>query len=122
MTQTRLIAIVLALLWFTQQAIAQPATPAPNYASEAREVTEHLQKVFYDPKTGVYVKTPKDRTPDYVWRQAAVFSAFVAAAAHEPAVYRPVMTKYFHALINTGTRKPPSPPTKPAPTRRQWPR
>lgn len=117
MTPPRLIAATVALIYFTQQAVAQPAAPAPNYAAQAREVTEHLQKVFYDPRTGVYVKTPKDRTPDYIWRQAAVFSAFVAAARHEPAVYRPVMMKYFHALDKYWDTKTAIPAYEPSPTR-----
>src|SRR5216117_1355213 len=46
-----------------------------QYADEARQVIEHVQKTFWDPAKSIYLKSAQDRTPDYVWRQAAAFSA-----------------------------------------------
>lgn len=64
----------------------------------AREVTEHIQKTFYDPVSGVYLKSLTIQKPDYVWLQGVQFSNLVAAARAEPAVYGPILDKYFVAL------------------------
>jgi hypothetical protein len=112
-------AIALATLFLTHHATADaPRGAAPgHYGSEAREVMEHIQKTFWDPKTGVYIKSAKDRTPDYIWRQAAVFSAMVGAARNEPRTYLPLLGKFFHALDIYWDTKVPIPAYEPSPTR-----
>ncbi len=71
----------------------------PNlYAAHAREVTEHIQKTFFDPQSGVYFKSLTIRKPDYIWLQSVMFSNLVAAARSDPAVYGPRLQKYFTSL------------------------
>ena len=65
-----------------------------------REVTEHIQKIFFDPQSGVYFKSMTVRKPDYVWLQSVMFSNLVAAARSEPATYGPLLQKILH-----GTRR-----------------
>jgi hypothetical protein len=112
--------VVIAALFLSARAFAAPtadAQPPVPYQSAAGEVMQHLQKTFYDPKTGVYTKSAKDRTPDYIWREAAMFSALVAAARNEPQTYRPLLTKFFHSLDTYWDNKVPIPAYEPAPTR-----
>ena len=73
-----LFGIVLSLPAPFAQAAPEPA--AIQYADEARQVMEHVQKTFWDPARSIYTKTSQDRTPDYVWRQASAFSALLSAA------------------------------------------
>ncbi len=77
---------------------ASRAEESNSYARRAREVTEHIQKDFYDPQSGVYFKSMTIRKPDYVWLQSVMLSNLVAAARAEPAAYAPVLEKYFTAL------------------------
>lgn len=110
----------LALVLFSSQTRADAAADlqtAAQYQAAARQVMQHLQKNFYDAKTGVYNKSPTDHHPDYIWREAAMFSALVAAARHDPPTYRPLLTKYFHALDSYWDKKAPIPAYEPAPTR-----
>ena len=71
---------------------------APNYGNQAKEVMEHIQKKLYDPKTGLYNKSEADAKPDYIWREAAMFSALVGAARHDRPTYGPLMQKHFAAM------------------------
>jgi hypothetical protein len=110
----------LAILSVCQLATSQttkPAQPPHDYGAEAREVMASFQKTFWDPQRGVYVKSSKDRTPDYVWRQAAAFSALVGAARNEPRVYGPIMNRCFHSLDAYWDFKAPIPAYEPAPTK-----
>ena len=77
---------------------ALPAAEPNLYAQRAREVTEHIQKNFYDPQSGVYFRSETVRKPDYVWLQGVMFSNLVAAARSDPAVYGPRLQNYFTAL------------------------
>ena len=99
--------------------VAAPAAAAEpgRYGAAAREVMAHVQRTFWDPKTGFYAKAPDDRTPDYVWRQAAAFSALVAAARHEPAEYGPLLGRVFRSLDAYWDDKVAIPAYEPAPTR-----
>lgn len=113
----RLIATPSCLvLLLCQFAVAAPEASGP-YGTKAREVMAYTQKTFFDPKTGVYARSPDDRKPDYIWRQAAMFSALVGAARHEPATYRPLLATYFRALDTYWDTKTPIPAYEPSPTR-----
>ncbi|HEX8910967.1 MAG TPA: glycoside hydrolase family 76 protein [Humisphaera sp.] len=110
-------AFVIAILALARAATAAPAeTPGP-YGAAAREVTSHLQKTFYDPARGFYVKAANDRSPDYVWRQAAAVAALVGAARHDPTTYRPVLDRTFRGLDAFWDAKAAVPGYEPAPTR-----
>jgi len=87
------------------------------YEPRAREVMAYFQKTFFDERRGVYVKSVTDRTPDYVWREAAAFSALVGATRHEPEIYRPIMDRFFKSLDQYWDRKTPIPAYEPAPTK-----
>lgn len=88
-----------------------------QYFDEAMQLMEHVQKTFWDPARSIYTKTPQDRTPDYVWRQAAAFSALLGAARHAPATYGPVLAAHFHGLESYWDNQAPIPGYEPAPTR-----
>lgn len=95
----------------------KPAETADRYGDKAREVMAYFQKTFFDSSRGIYMKSPTDRTPDYIWRQAAAFSALVGAARHEPRTYGPVMNRAFHGLEVYWDSKAPIPAYEPAPTK-----
>jgi hypothetical protein len=111
-------AVILYLaLGLTAAADAPSPQPSDHYGAQARQVMEHIQKTFWDPARGIYTKTALDRTPDYVWRQAAAFSALVGAARHEPQTYRPILARFFRALDVYWDAQVPIPAYEPAPTR-----
>jgi hypothetical protein len=90
----------------------------PNlFAQRAREVTEHTQKNFFDPQSGVYFKSLTMRKPDYVWLQSVMFSNLVAATRSEPAIYGSLLQMYFTALDSYWDSKVKIPGYEPAPTR-----
>jgi hypothetical protein len=108
-----LLAAVMVLCLAGATRAAEPG----RYAQHAREVTEHIQKEFFDPQTGVYLKSMTVRKPDYVWLQSVMFSNLVAAARSEPATYGPLLKKYFTALDAYWDPKVKIPGYEPAPTR-----
>ena len=114
--------LLCAILLAARAVAIGPATAPVPYATKAREVTDYLQKTFCDPKTGLYVRSPTDRKPDYIWREAAAFSALVGAARHEPRIYGPLMAKHFRAMEVYWDTQTPIPAYEPAPTRGTRPR
>jgi mannose/cellobiose epimerase-like protein (N-acyl-D-glucosamine 2-epimerase family) len=107
---TTVIALILCLA-----GAAQAAKPN-QYARQAREVTEYIQKTFYDAESGVYFKSTKIQMPDYVWLQSVMFANLVAAARHEPETYGPRLDKYFTALDSYWDAKVKIPGYEAAPT------
>ncbi|MDB5351999.1 MAG: hypothetical protein JWN86_3246 [Planctomycetota bacterium] len=104
---------VMALSFATAMQAAEPS----HYAQRAREVTEHIQKNFFDPRSGVYFRSATERKPDYVWLQGVQFSNLVAAARSDPATYGPLLQKYFTALDSYWDAKVKIPGYEAAPTR-----
>ena len=96
---------------------AMQAAESSEYAGRAREVTEHIQKTFFDSRSGVYFKSLTVRKPDYVWLQSVMFSNLVAAARSDPATYGPLLQKYFKALDGYWDPKVKIPGYEAAPTR-----
>lgn len=88
-----------------------------EYARHAREVTDRIQKDFFDNGTGVYFRSTSERKPDYVWLQGVQFSNLVAAARVEPDVYGPLVPRYFEALNAYWDDKVAIPGYEAAPTR-----
>ena len=80
----RLPAGAWALVWLAACCAWAPAAEPNRYATHAREVTEYIQKTFFDPRSGVYLKSLRLRKPDYVWLQSVMFSNLVAAARSDP--------------------------------------
>ncbi|PWU19203.1 MAG: hypothetical protein C5B50_07065 [Verrucomicrobia bacterium] len=116
--KSALAAILLCLSLCLSAASEQPSwQPSGLYGAEARKVMEYVQKTFWDSAKGIYTKSAQDRTPDYVWRQAAAFSALVGAARHEPQIYRPVLAQHFRGLEAYWDAKVAIPAYEPAPTR-----
>ncbi len=109
-------ALSAAALVLSIAGATQAAEPSED-ARRAREVTEHIQKNFFDPQSGVYFKSMTVRKPDYVWLQSVMFSNLVAAARSEPATYGPLLQKYFTALDAYWDRKVKIPGYEAAPTR-----
>ena len=108
--------ILAAVLLLSLAGAARSAEPNP-YVAHAREVTEHIQKTFFDPQSGVYFKSLTIRKPDYVWLQSVMFSNLVAAARSDPAAYGPRLQKYFKALDGYWDAKVKIPGYEAAPTR-----
>ncbi len=96
---------------------AMQAAEPNQYAERAREVTEYIQKNYFDPQSGVYFKSMTVRKPDYVWLQSVMFSNLVAAARSEPDTYGPLLDRYFTALDAYWDSKVEIPGYEPAPTR-----
>lgn len=116
----RVLLVCAAMFSFCRAASAErtrETDESNHYSAEAREVMSHFQQTFFDPARGVYVKNATDHTPDYVWRQAAAFSALVGATRHEPQTYGPIMSRFFHSLDAYWDAKAPIPAYEPAPTR-----
>ncbi len=105
-----------AVLVLSVAATTRAAGPSPD-AQRAREVTEHIQKAFYDPQSGVYLKSMTVRKPDYVWLQSVMLSNLVAAARSDPATYGPLLDQYFTALNAYWDDKVKIPGYEAAPTR-----
>ena len=111
-TPLAMITLVLVL------AAAAARADGPNRdADRAREVTEHVQKAFFDPQSGVYFKSLTLRRPDYVWLQGVQFSNLVAAARVDPTAYAARLEKYFEALNQYWDSQAPIPGYEAAPTR-----
>ena len=81
--------------------------PSQDYGAKAREVTEEIQRDFWNPRTGLYSDKPggRDRAP--AWSCGVMFSALAAAARNEPEHYQPVLKKAFEALDGYWDRKQP---------------
>jgi uncharacterized protein YyaL (SSP411 family) len=107
----------LLLLCGSAEGAGPTSKPGSEYEAKAAEVTAYLQRTFWDEGRGVYVKTTKDRTPDYVWREAAAFSVLTAAARHDPRTYRPLLARFFKALDAYWDTKTAIPAYEPAPTK-----
>jgi uncharacterized protein YyaL (SSP411 family) len=101
----------------TAAADSPSSQPSDHHGAQARQVMDYIQKTFWDPAKGIYTKTAQDRTPDYVWREAAAFSALVGAARHEPQTYRPILALFFRGLEAYWDAKVPIPAYEPSPTR-----
>ncbi len=101
------------LVWFAGATRAEDIL----YAQHAREVTDYIQKTFFDARSGVYIKSLTQRKPDYVWLQSVAFSQLVAAARVDPATYGPLLEKYFTALDGYWDSKVKIPGYEAAPTK-----
>ena len=112
--KTLLYGLIGAIAFMPLQVFAD--APLSNYGKAAHEVTEYMRKTFLDEKIGLYVRAADVRKPDYIWREAAVFSALVGAARHEPKIYIPELAKFFHAMDAYWDTKVAIPAYEPAPT------
>ena len=118
MIRTAITFVLSCLLAATAALSAAALADKPSlYAARAREVTEHIRRTFYDPKSGVYLKSLTIQKPDYVWLQSVMFANLVAAARNDPKTYRSVLEKYFAALEGYWDSKVKIPGYEPAPTR-----
>ncbi|HEX2972025.1 MAG TPA: glycoside hydrolase family 76 protein [Tepidisphaeraceae bacterium] len=105
------------LIVLPAMAQTRPTTrPAVSFLEAARTVTASIQKVYYDQKTGLYARSLTKRDPEYIWGNGVVFSALVAAARHEPAIYRPIMNRFFADMDRYWDTKSKIPAYEPAPT------
>ena len=113
--------VKLFILFFSLSVFVFPnfatAATTSQYVTQAQEVMEHIQKSLYDSRTGLYNKSTTEAKPDYIWREAAMFSALVGAARHDRATYGPLMRKHFAAMEVYWDTKSPIPAYEPSPTR-----
>ena len=81
-------------------AVAAGATPAsaPDYRAEAQEVTEEIQRDFWNPQTGFYYDKLGGRDRATAWSCGVMFSALVGATRNDPGQYQPVLRKFFEAF------------------------
>src|SRR5688500_9897790 len=77
----------------TTQSTTQSTTPR-SFRAAAQEVTQHIQQDYWNPRTGLYAHGLDDRKPEAMWGNGVMFSALVAAAKHEPRIYRPIMSRF----------------------------
>ena len=91
-----------------------PASPAAetrafdvDYRARAQEVTDEIQRDFWNPQTGRYSEKPGDKNPAVVWSGGVMFSALIGAARNDQERYRPVLRKFFDALEGYWDRKQP---------------
>ena len=94
--------------------VAAAAEPGA-YRQQAVEVTEYIQKNFWNKKSDLYNSAIDKKEPEMIWGGGVMFSALVAAARHDPR-YKPVMRKYFEALDGYWDTKVDIPGYEPAPT------
>jgi mannose/cellobiose epimerase-like protein (N-acyl-D-glucosamine 2-epimerase family) len=106
-----------AFALLTLTATTSPAADPGESARRAREVTQHIQKHFFDAQSGLYFRSATERKPDYVWLQGVQFSNLVAAARVEPETYGPLLQNYFTALDAFWDPKVAIPGYEAAPTR-----
>ena len=92
------------------------STKATSFPDAAKTVTASIQKAFYNEKTGLYAHTLDNREPEFMWGNGVMFSALVAAARHEPGVYRPLMDRFFGAMDRYWDAKAKVPGYEPSPT------
>jgi len=92
------------------------STKATSFPDAAKTVTASIQKAFYNEKTGLYAQTLDNREPEFMWGNGIMFSALVAAARHEPGVYRPLMDRFFGAMDRYWDAKAKVPGYEPSPT------
>ncbi len=89
----RAISAAFAGAGLLSSALAEPAT----HLARAVEVTESIQKHFWDRKSGLYAGKSGGSDPDMIWGCGVMFSALAGASRHDKN-YRPVMRKFFDAM------------------------
>jgi hypothetical protein len=83
----------------------EPQEPATDHQARAREVTEEIQRDFWNPQTGLYSDEPNGKQPASAWACGVMFSALAAATRHDPEHYQPVLRKFFEAFDAYWDRK-----------------
>jgi hypothetical protein len=119
MAQPLMSALLFALLLLPRARAAEAAqadAKSPDYKKLASEVSQYIQKTFFDPSSGNYRESTEKKDPCFIWPGGIQFSSLVAAARHEPQVYRPLMEKYFGALDKYWDRASKPPGFEPLPT------
>lgn len=86
---------------------AAASEPVAGYRARAREVTEEIQRDFWNPQTKRYSEKPGGKNPDVAWAAGVMFPALVGAARNDPDRYRPIMRQYFEGLEGYWDRKQP---------------
>jgi len=73
-----------------------------DYRAKAEEITDFIQRTFYDEKAGLYRPAvppePKALPYDFMWANGVQFSALVAATRANPARYRPTLDAFTRGL------------------------
>jgi hypothetical protein len=107
--------LVLAAL-LSPEAAGQGDAKKTDYRKMGSEVSQYLQKTFFDASSGYYRESTEKKDPCFVWPGGVMFSSLVAATRHDPQTYRPLLDKYFAALERYWDRAAKPPGFEPAPT------
>jgi len=111
-------ALSFFLLLFMLAAPSRAATTQPiSFLDAAKELTTHIQKTYYHPDTGLYDHSTTKQEPEAMWGNGVLFSALVGAARHDPATYKPILSKFFDAMNQYWDSKAKIPGYEPWPTR-----
>lgn len=118
-----LLCTALIVLLFADRATADPSSQptidplaAPNYASAAREVMDHIQTTFLLPDDGLYAHSVTDRKPEFMWGNGILFSALLGAARHDPQTYTPTVARFFKSMDRYWDTLDTRPGYEPSPT------
>jgi hypothetical protein len=111
-----LLPVLVALARGSDAEESQAEGKAPDYRKWAGEVSQSIQKTFFDTPSGNYRESTEKKEPCFVWPGGVQFSSLVAAARHEPAVYRPLLDKFYTALDKYWDRSSKPPGFEPWPT------
>ncbi|MEO5915404.1 MAG: glycoside hydrolase family 76 protein [Luteolibacter sp.] len=95
--------------------VSAQTTDSGVYGKQAAEVTEYLQKNFWDRKTGLYAAAIDKKTPDFMWGSGVMFSALAGATRHDPK-YKSIMRKFFEGMDANWDTKVKIPGYEAAPT------
>ncbi len=98
------------------QATATPQAAANASVARAKEVTDALQRDFWNPQTGRYSDKPNSKDPGSAWSYGVAFSALAGAVRHDPARYGAVLRKSFTAFDVYWDHKQPLGGYEPLPT------
>jgi len=109
----------LGLGWLALQApgrvMALGSAPLQGVAAQAMEISEFIQKSYWDAKRGIFADKLDKPGPAAVWGAGVVFSSLVAGARHDSR-FLPILKEYFKGLDAYWDAKAKIPGYEPFPT------
>ena len=82
---------------------APPMTAAGlNYRAKAQEVTDEIQRDFWDAQTHLYSRSSGGKNPQLIWSGGITFTALVGAARNDPDPYKRILREYSTRFKVTG--------------------
>src|SRR5215471_4594656 len=87
----QILATAVWILSLLSVSMSQADPKKMDYRKLAAEVSQSLQKNFFEPSTGFYRESTEKNQSSFVWPGGVMFSSLVAAARHDPQTYRPLL-------------------------------